>query len=150
MIKGDESQVYTFIIDDISENNMMLLEPNYEYIPKPNLYTEEKSLPSLLDWGGSDLKHSNGSYFIQSDQMVFPVEENTLTLHSTAVFKLDSLTKVNSLDFIGSQDPLQSTPTSVIVKNVSGSSIESSHCHEYSEGGIDIAALVDMCFRDED
>ena len=150
MIKGDESQVYTFIIDDISENNMMLLEPSYEYIPKPNLYTEEKSLPSLLDWGESDLKHSNGSYFIQSDQMVFPVEENTITLHSTDAFKLDSLTKVNSLDFIESQDSLQSTPTSVIVKNVSGSSIEPSHGHEYSEGGIDIAALVDMCFRDED
>ena len=96
------------------------------------------------------MKHSNGSPFIQSDQMVFPVEENTIALHSTDAFKLDSLTKVNSLDFIESQDSLQSTPTSVIVKNVSASSIEPSHGHEYSEGGIDIAALVDMCFRDED
>jgi len=145
--RDDQSQVFTFIIDNISEHDMMLLEPEYEYIPKSNLYIQDKPLPSLLDWGESELKPVSESYFIQSDPVVIPTE-NILTHHTNDM--LDTFTKVNTVDISETQNYLQSAPTSVIVKNLNGSSVEQSHCQEYSEGAIDIAALVDMCFRDED
>ena len=83
MIKGDESQVFTFIIDDIEEHDMMLLEPGYDYITaKPIIYNEDNTtLPSLLHWGESDLKPSTVNY-------IFVITNHTLAHCISKVRKL--------------------------------------------------------------
>ena len=63
---------------------------------------------------------------------------------------VETFTKVNSVNDSESNYYIQSTPTSVIVKNFHGYTTEHGQCQEYPGEGIDIAALVDMCFRDED
>ena len=89
VIKDEESQIFTFIIDDI------LLESEYDYMAtKPIIYTEDSTtLPSILHWGESDLKPSTGNDIFQSDQLVTHVE-NTTTMHNANVFKFDAFTKV--------------------------------------------------------
>lgn len=142
-----ESQVYTFVIDNISENEMMLLEPENGFLPKSINYSEERTLPSLLNWGENDLRSPSESHVVQNGHILRPSEsmEELKTIDA-----VDNFTKANSVNDSESNYYIQSTPTSVIVKNFHGYTTENGQCQEYPGEGIDIAALVDMCFRDED
>jgi len=144
---SDESQIYTFVIDNISENEMMLLEPENGFVPKPINYSEERALPSLLNWGENELKSLSESHVVQNSQVLRP-SENIEAIHSNDI--VETFAKSNSVNDSESNYYLQSTPTSVIVKNLHGFTTEHAQYPEYQGEGIDIAALVDMCFRDED
>ena len=153
MINLDESQIYTLIIDDIRERDMMLVGQGYDYrISPPVIHTDENNtaLPSLLHWEESDLKPSSGSYMFHCDQIVIDTThmETTTTLCDKNFLTLDAF---NLQEHSNMQESSQFAQTSVIVKNFGSSSIEQRKVQESSGScdGVDIAALVDMCFRDE-
>ena len=63
---------------------MMLLEPENGFVPKPINYSEERSLPSLLNWGENELKSLGESHVVQNGQVLRP-SENIEAIHSNDI-----------------------------------------------------------------
>jgi len=134
-ISHDESQTYTFIIEDIVEPSMMLPGECYDYINiKSTFFTEDIiTLPGFLNCS-------------ENEPNINPVITTTTSIIDNEDIKLDAFNLPKSANLEESE---VLGPVSVIVKNVNCTSANQSERQELSGGGVDIAALVDMCFEDE-